>query len=402
MKLSTFRYAVINISYFACFCCIHAYAAVFLLDAGFSNTLIGINLALANILSVVLQPIVAGLIDKKGRLTNRNAALFCTLSMIIGSLLLLFVKGNIAFVFVIYLIIYMIQMLYQPLLIALNFEYAKAGVKIYFGLARGLGSAGFAVTSAFIGGIVEARGVNVLMIASVIALAVSAVFLYFFKKPVGSLEGPAEDPSDTSLSSLGPNNNIFDFIKVYPKFTVFVLGAVLLFFGHNAINDFFIQIITPLGGNETTMGYAIFLAALLELPTMAAIGLLMKKISCGMLLRIAGVFFLLKIIIITVASSMTGVYISEALQMCAYAVFIPASAYYVDEVMKPSDAVKGQAFVNCSITLGGVFSNLICGSVLDRKTPVAMLTIGAVVTLIGAVVVAFSVEKNLDKEPSGL
>ena len=39
-------------------------------------------------------------------------------------------------------------------------EALKAGCNIYYGLARGLGSASFAVTSAIIGGFVEKKGGN--------------------------------------------------------------------------------------------------------------------------------------------------------------------------------------------------------------------------------------------------
>ena len=68
----TLRYIIINATYFAVYSGIHAYSSVFLLEKGFSNTLIGITLALANILSVIFQPLVAGLIDKQGKLTNHG------------------------------------------------------------------------------------------------------------------------------------------------------------------------------------------------------------------------------------------------------------------------------------------------------------------------------------------
>ena len=51
-KFWTLRYIIINATYFAVYSGIHAYASVFLLEKGFSNTLIGITLALANILAI--------------------------------------------------------------------------------------------------------------------------------------------------------------------------------------------------------------------------------------------------------------------------------------------------------------------------------------------------------------
>ena len=52
----TIRYILMNVTYFAAFCTIHACAAVFLLAHGFSNTEEGVLLAIANITSAICQP----------------------------------------------------------------------------------------------------------------------------------------------------------------------------------------------------------------------------------------------------------------------------------------------------------------------------------------------------------
>lgn len=384
----TLRYIIINATYFAVYSGIHAYSSVFLLEKGFSNTLIGITLALANILSVIFQPLVAGLIDKQGKLTNRNVSMASTALILIGSILLLIIKNGIVAIFIIFALIYMVQMVYQPIITAMYFEYEAAGCHIYYGLARGLGSAGFAVTSVFTGMAIGKFGVSILMILDIIFLTIALIVLFFFKKPAVKASEPAKDEV--------AHNNLFSFIKTYPGFMLFVLGAVCFFFAHNAINDYMIQIITPLGGTEAQMGTAVFIAAILELPTMALIDKVMKKISCRNLLLIAGTAFLIKTLLMLIAPNMAVVYISQAMQMFAYAVFIPVSAYFVNQTMKRLDQVKGQAYVNVSITLGGVFSSLVCGRLLDIKGPNFMLTVSLVVTTIG-LAIAFIALKVLGK-----
>ncbi len=388
----TLRYIIINATYFAVYSGIHAYASVFLLEKGFSNTLIGITLALANILSVIFQPLVAGLIDKQGKLTNRNVSMASTALLLIGSVLLLIIKSGIVVIFIIFALIYMVQMVYQPIITAMYFEYEAAGCHIYYGLARGLGSAGFAVTSFFTGRAIGRFGVNILMILDIIFLSVALVILYFFKKP----EVKQEEHAGTEVA----HNNLFSFIKTYPGFMLFVLGAVCFFFAHNAINDYMIQIISPLGGTEAQMGTAVFIAALLELPTMALIDKIMKKVSCKNLLLFAGAAFLIKTLLMFIAPNMVIVYVSQAMQMFAYAVFIPVSAYFVNQTMARLDQVKGQAYINCSITLGGVFSSLVCGRLLDIKGPHFMLIVSLVVTAAG-LVIAFAALKLLRERAAG-
>lgn len=385
----TFRYALINIIYYMSFCTIHAFAAVYLLDKGFSNTEIGILLAVANTFSALLQPYVAGLIDKPGKFTNRNVIMGSSALILLGSLILMFVNDVHVIIFIVFALIYMIQFVYQPVITALVFEYQKAGANIFYGLARGLGSAGFAVSSAFVGNAVESFGVQFLLYVNVATMAALVLVTYFFRKPTGQIEETSAT-SQTLSNGEGEakaHNNLFEFAKLYPVFMILLVATVLLFFGHNMLNDYLIQIIKNVGGSEKDLGYATFLAALLELPTMATISLIIKKVSPKKLLIMAGTFFTIKVLVMLVATNMAMVYASQACQLLAYAAFIPSAAYYVNEQLQELDQVKGQAFISSGITLGGVFSGLICGPVLDKAGVKTMLIIGLVVSAIGTITI---------------
>ncbi len=386
----TIRYTLINVTYFIAFCTIHAMAAVFLLDNGFSNTLVGVLLALANILSAIAQPVVAGIIDRPGPLTNRRFILIAVTVILAGSLILFTVPGNRPVIFVIYALIYMVQFVYQPVMTALFFEYEKAGCRIYYGLARGLGSAGFAVTSAIVGGAVARYGVRILLIINVISMLLSAAVVYTFRKPEG--EGGPDGIGDGSAETASPNSRP-SFARAYPAFMVFLAGTVCFFFAHNMINDFMIQIIRSLGGGETELGYSNFLQAILELPVMAVIGLVLKRIKADRLLILSGAAFFVKILILIFAGNMAMMYLSQSMQLFAYAVFIPASAYYVNSHMSDADQVKGQAFVTSAITVGGVFSNLLSGVILDHAGITAMLVTGTAVCGAGVLIAVYALER---------
>lgn len=386
-KFWTLRYTLINMTYFAAFCTLHAYAAVYLLANGFSNTEVGILLAVANITSAICQPLIAGIIDKPGALTNRRFILIAVTVIMLGSILLFFVGDNKPVIFIIYALIYMMQFTYQPVMTALCFEYMKAGCNIYYGLARGLGSASFAVTSAFIGGLVEKKGVSILLLINVITMLLSVIIVFTFKKPEGAVES-TDDENAKSLetSAKTAHNNFIDFTRTYPAFMLFLVGTICFYFAHNMINDFMIQIIRHLGGGEKQLGYSNFLQAILELPVMAVIGVVLKKISSNKLLAISGAAFFVKILILVFATNMIHMYISQSFQLFAYAIFIPAAAYYVSENMEELDQVKGQAFVTSAITIGGVFSNLVSGVILDNLGIRTMLITGTAVCLVGVVI----------------
>ena len=391
----TLRYTLINALYFAAFCTIHAMAAVYLLANGFTNTEVGILLAVANITSALCQPIIAGIIDKPGWLTNRRFIIIAVTIILIGSASLMFLKENKVMVFIIYVIIYMIQFAYQPVMTALYFEYKKAGCNIFYGLARGLGSASFAVTSAIMGRLIEKQGVGILQVINIITMALSVLVVFTFKKPGGAEVEETEKKTDASGEEA--HNNIMDFARTYPAFMIFLLATICFYFAHNMINDFMIQIIRNLGGGEKELGYSNFLQAILELPVMALIGIVMKKISSGKMLILSGTAFFIKILILVFATNMAMMYLSQSMQLFAYAVYIPAVAYYVNETMSDSDQVKGQAYVTSAITIGGVFSNLISGVILDHLGIRIMLITGTAVCAVGVFIAVYALGRRASK-----
>ena len=363
------------------FCTIHAYAAVYLLAHGFTNTQVGVLLALSNIISAVLQPVIASIIDSPKKLSNRAFILISVIIILTGSVILMLVPGNKVIIFIVYASIYMIQFTYQPVMTALCFEYQKAGCDIFYGLARGLGSASFAVTSIFIGRLVEKNGVMILLWVNIIAMLLSVIMIIFFKKP-------AVEETDTKeeIKKAEPRQTGFaSFVRTYPAFILFLFGTICFFFAHNMINDFMIQIIRNLGGTEKELGFANFLQAILELPVMALIGIILKKISADKLLILSGVAFFVKILILVFAKNMPVMYLSQSFQLFAYAVFIPAGAYYVSKTMEDVDQVKGQAFITSAITIGAVLSNFISGVILDHSNIRTMLLTGSAVCAVGVI-----------------
>ena len=392
--LWTTGYAFLNIAYFAAFCTVHACAAVFLMSRGFTNTQVGILLATANITSALFQPFIADVIDKKGWLTNRRFIMISCIVILAGSLVLRFIPDNKAVIFIIYALIYMIQFAYQPVMTALCFEYQKKGCDIVYGLARGLGSAGFAVTSAFMGRAVETHGADLLPTVTVIIMAVSLVAVFFYR-PAKNIEETGTDESSGAKEAA--HSRITDFFRAYPAFMLFVIASICFFFAHNMINDFMIQIIRSLGGGETELGYSNFLQAILELPVMALIGFVLRKVSPAKLLVFSGAAFFVKILILIFAQNMVWMFVSQSFQLFAYAVFIPAGAYYVSHTMAENDQVKGQAYVTSAITIGGVFSNLISGIILDNLGMRPMLITGTAVCFAG-VLISFAALRSPDKK----
>ena len=167
-----------------------------------------------------------------------------------------------------------------------------------------------------------------------------------------------------------------------------------MYFGHTLINNYLYQITVNVNGNSQDLGSLQAFSALLELPAMIFFATLQKRFGCRKLLQASAVFFIIKIVITLFATNIFLLYLSMVFQSLSFAVFIPGSVHYVNEVMLPNDAVKGQAFVTGMITTANLLSSLLGGILLDQSGVFTMLTIGTIVTIIGAGITIYSLQQS--------
>lgn len=393
IKSLNMKYVASQIFYFATFAAMMGYASVFLLHKGFSNSTIGIILSLCNILAVFMQPALATFADKNKNIEIRKIVTTIVGIAIVLSAILLVIPNNQAIIFILVVSIFSLMTTVMPLMNTLAFVFEKYGITINYGLARGLGSVAYAIASMILGHAVDAFSPDLLPVCYVVFNAFLFIVVHGYVLPKGEQIEVKVDEKESDEVVTSDNEGLLQFAGKYKKFIVFLLGFVFVYFAHTIINNFFIQIINNVGGNSSDMGNAVFLAAMLELPTMAYFTKLSHKVNCGTLIKISIFLFLVKHVITYFAVDMTMIYIAQAFQMGAYALFIPASVYYVNCKIAPQDMVKGQSFVTTSMTVAGVFGNLIGGILLDTVGVSHVLLISAILSLVGAIIVAMSVEK---------
>lgn len=391
-KSLNIKYMASQIFYFGAFAAMMGYASVYLLYKGFSNSTIGIILSLCSILAVFMQPALASFADNHKNIEIRKIINTIVAIAIILSVALLVIPTNQTLIFILIVAIFSLETTIMPLINTLAFIFEKYGIQINFGIARGLGSVAYALTSMALGYIVEWFSPDLLPICYVVFNALLFIVVHLFVLPKNAQIVNADEESETE-AEVQENVSLLKFASKYKKFIVFLLGFVLVYFAHTIINNFFIQIVTNVGGNSSDMGNAVFLAAMLELPTMAYFTKLSQKVNCGTLIKASIVLFLAKHAITYLATNMVMIYIAQVLQMGAYALFIPASVYYVNCKVDNKDIVKGQSFVTTSMTMSGVFANIIGGILLDAVGVSEVLLIGVILSLIGAVIVLFTVGK---------
>lgn len=377
------KYALTQILYFAGFCGLMGYASVYFLAQGISNSVIGIVLALTSVIAVFTQPMIASFADRHPRIELRKLIVFMTGLAVLLSILLYFFRGIPVLLICFFVGVSTMLMTIQPLLNSLAFVFEKYGIEINYGIARGCGSAAYALISIALGYLVEQYSADLIPLVYIIANALLIVVVYTYVIPKNERHLVTPKASQEVIKQL----SFKDFCLTYKRFMIFVVGVMVVFFTHTIINNFFIQVITPIGGTESDMGTAVFLAAIVELPAMSLFNVIRQRINCKNLLMISVVMFALKHTLTCFAPNVFVIYIAQLMQIGAYAILIPASVYYVNEVIDQADANKGQSMVTTAVAASGILANLVGGILLDALGVHQVLLIGVVVSCLGALIV---------------
>ena len=175
---------------------------------------------------------------------------------------------------------------------------------------------------------------------------------------------------------------------------IFLIGFILVFIPHIIINNFMIYEIDYLHGTSSQMGQAVFIAAFVELPAMSLFERISKTIKITALLKISAVMFTVKHILTFFASSITVLYLAQFLQIFAYALFIPASVYYVNALFDKEDTTQGQSLVPTATTVAGTIASLSGGFMIQKLNIHTTLMIGMILSIIGTIIMIMNIRER--------
>lgn len=383
-------YSLLQIAYWVTSAVVFCFTTVFLQFRGYSNYEIGIVFAVGNIIGFVSQPLIAGYIDR----SDRRTLLRCIrITAVLAVLLMLAVyflpSGSISLIGV-YALLVAGNTLLNPLCISLSFYIESWGCGINFSRARALGSLSFAVCNVILGMLVQRVSENAVPTAFILFSSLLGLATLLFV-PVDRAHRIAAPERRMQSASEKPSG-LLEFARENKRFMLFLLGTATLYFTHGMIGNYMIEFIRSIGGGSEDMGNVLAFMTVVEVPVMLLFGRLTQRFRCSSLLRFAVIMFTVKELMIYLASSLPALYAAEALQAFSFALFVPASVRYVDEVIAKHNAVKGQAFVTSMMTLGSIFASYIGGLLLDTSTPGFTLLVGVIVSAVGTLIMLGAIQ----------
>lgn len=388
IKFPKEKYLMTQFFYWMIICAVPTFMNAFLTGRNMSPTEIGIVTGFGNIIAVFLQPSISHMADKSKRYNVRDYLLFLSflgIFMVGGTLL--FKDFYLTFIFAMLSIT--VSQLIFPLINALSFYYKKINVIINYGLSRGIGSISFSIASVILGRLALKNTESPMIFGLFLYIGISILLIFQSFKNVNLI-----------------NNESFDEKKVEKKnnyisgknLTLFLIGVAGLYTSYMFLINYIFQIVKNIGGTNKDAGLVLAIASIIEFPAMFAFLKLNKKFKIQSILKFSALMFALKGILTYMATNVEFLFLIQITQAVGFALFTPASVYFMDLVVSPKEATKAQGFLSSAITLGSVISAFVGGVSIDLFGPSNAILISTCLALLGSGLIFLSLKNyKLDR-----
>lgn len=387
------KYSLVNIGFMLLVSGSVGFAYNFLSQSGFDDATAGVTMSMVSLLGVFAGPAAADVVDRSPKITQK---MFIAASMVVcaafGAILLAIPSGSFLILPVV-VIAFMCSSMGMPLLNGMAFIYEKAGGVINYGLCRGLGSAAYAVGSALVGMLWAQLGRGTLPIWCIVGAAFTLVAVMLMP------EAPQQAPAEKSGERKQQPISMLQFFSRYRDVTLVVLALVLMYFCHFLVQTYMAKIIGTFTAEdvEGIQGTALFIQAMVELPTMFGFSLLMRKFGIPKILIVASVLYSVKHVVILLAGNVAMLYGAMILQMVSYAAIIPATVYFSNDYVDEADRNKGQAVFATASTIAMLLASFVGGWLFQFLDVRPVLVVGVISSVCGTLLMIVGTKRVTSK-----
>lgn len=379
---STVQYSVAFGTFWAMDCILIGYCSAFLQANGYSNTLIGIIVAAANLLSVVVQIVVANIADCSRKVNLFDLVIITAFVIMVAEVFILLLKGKSAIMFLAYTVATGFHLAHQSQLNAMNGVLAGRDLNADYGICRGIGSLCAAITSYSMGILITKSSISVLAICGelimVIFLIGNVAMNVDYRKAAPVDEKQSKDIKDISMR---------EFILRHKLFLIMSLGIFIMFYHQQVVNNFMLQVFQSTGGGTHELSIYFCVMPLLETIVLWCYSALKRFFSAKTLLKFSACMYIVRGLLMVLANSSLGIMLSLASHPFCHPLFLAAVVDYIDGIMDRKEAVRGQSLYVIVITASALIASLTGGAIIDAWGVSTLLFIAFICTIIGVAVI---------------
>ena len=381
------HYCLIHLVYWLAYTVNITFASKYLLDRGFTNTVIGFLLAGGNIGSVVIQELLATFLDRHPNVNGgRLFSAFYALGIAICALLQ-FAPLSMSAVAVLMIPSVAVYQSGGFIVTVQAIRLRRDHYDVNYGLARGVGSFAYAPFTIIVGALVARFGTGYLKLIEMAIYVVLIAITLAFPEPQSRV-----DPS--AIREPERHGTFIEFIGKYRLFFLYFVGGFLCFFAHAQVVYFMYQCLEPIGGGSSEMGIAVAISAVTESVVMMLCVPLVNRYPLRRLLQFCAFMFALKQVVLMLATNIPVFYIGQILQFGTYGIYTPCAVVLCSRVMEPRDMFRGQSMVTIVPLLATILSSMAGGVVLDTIGVRGVHMLSAACSVCGAVIMIAALQSR--------
>lgn len=350
--------------YFISFCTLYAYTVTILLEYGYTEVQCGYITMLQYVMMTIAGPVYGRMIDR-GLSPKKLFIILAAGGIIITPLLpVCFAKGF-SWTMISFGIISALDFCGATVIDTWINQMTLRDETIDYGMIRSAGSIFYATTAIVSGYLIVPLGINFLFWLHMGSLAVAILLAVTFADPN---KLPLLEP-DRFAGEDAPDETFAQSIRTMMKnrpFVIFLICGTMYYFATRAVNGFMQVIINYIGGDASTYGVSVFLYCVGEFLLMRlASRLLRRGMKLPVLFITATAGLGLRILLLGVLKTMTGVMLTQILLSVGFASYLRFNIDYVASLF-PRQYAGRAILISVAVTqgLGSIIGNLAGGYLL--------------------------------------
>ena len=350
--------------YFISFCTLYAYTVTILLEYGYTEVQCGYITMLQYVMMTIAGPVYGRMIDR-GLSPKKLFIILAAGGIIVTPLLpVCFAKGF-SWTMISFGIISALDFCGATVIDTWINQMTLRDETIDYGMIRSAGSIFYATTAIVSGYLIVPLGINFLFWLHMGSLAVAILLAVTFADPN---KLPLLEP-DRFAGEGAPDETFAQSIGTMMKnrpFVIFLICGTMYYFATRAVNGFMQVIINYIGGDASTYGVSVFLYCVGEFLLMRlASRLLRRGMKLPVLFITATAGLGLRILLLGVLKTMTGVMLTQILLSVGFASYLRFNIDYVASLF-PRQYAGRAILISVAVTqgLGSIIGNLAGGYLL--------------------------------------
>lgn len=350
--------------YFISFCTLYAYTVTILLEYGYTEVQCGYITMLQYVMMTIAGPVYGRMIDR-GLSPKKLFIILAAGGIIVTPLLPVCFAKDFSWTMISFGIISALDFCGATVIDTWINQMTLRDETIDYGMIRSAGSIFYATTAIVSGYLIVPLGINFLFWLHMGSLAVAILLAVTFADPN---KLPLLEP-DRFAGEDAPDETFAQSIRTMMKnrpFVIFLICGTMYYFATRAVNGFMQVIINYIGGDASTYGVSVFLYCVGEFLLMRlASRLLRRGMKLPVLFITATAGLGLRILLLGVLKTMTGVMLTQILLSVGFASYLRFNIDYVASLF-PRQYAGRAILISVAVTqgLGSIIGNLAGGYLL--------------------------------------